>query len=131
MWRLYLICLVEHRKPIPRDEYHRTTRPAFAVRTRVFYFVAGFSWKLYEFEDSVFGSCSEEYTPFGRVETKSLRCYVGRTKLAHAQYARVRDVIEVVLTDVFVSDIIECVVVNSECRSFALEFEDDQAIIVT
>jgi len=86
---------------------------------------------LYEFEDSVFGSCSEEYTPFSRVEAEGLRCYVGGTKLAHAQYTSVCAVIEVVLTDVFVSDIIESVVVYSECRSFALEFEDDQAIIVT
>ena len=86
---------------------------------------------MYEFEDSVFGSCSEEYTPFSRVEAEGLRCYVGGTKLAHAQYTSVCAVIEVVLTDVFVSDIIESVVVYSECRSFALEFEDDQAIIVT
>jgi hypothetical protein len=129
--RLYLICLVEHRKPIPRNEYDRTTGSAFTVRARILYFVARFSWELHEFEDAIFGSCGEEYAPFGRVEAECLRCDVGGAKLAHAQYACICAVIEIVLTDVFVSDIVEGVIVHSECRSFALEFEDDQAIIVT
>lgn len=127
----YLIRLVEHCEPIPRNEYDRTTGSTFTVRTRILYFIASFSWELHEFEDAIFGSCGEEYTPFGRVEAECLRCDVGGAKLAHAQYACICSVVEIVLTDVFVSDIVECVIVNSERRSFSLEFEDNQAIVMT
>jgi len=129
--RLYLVGLVEHRKPISRNEYDRTTRSAFAVRARILYFIDRFSWELHKFEDAIFRRRGEEYAPFGRVEAECLRCDVGRAKFTHAQHARVCAVVEIVLTDVFVSDIIEGVVVHRECRSFALKFEDDQPIIVT
>lgn len=129
----YLVSFVQNSESIACHKNGARACSPLAFHTRIFQLPTGLTGprKIAELVDAVVATDGGDDGSFGRIEAQCPGRNVLRAKFAHTQKTDIGSRVEVVLTNVFVPDIVEGVLVNSESRAFPFEFEDDQARVMT
>lgn len=78
----------------------------------------------------VVGGYRDENCTFSRVEAQGSRGDILAAKLPHAEETDIRAIVEIIRANVFVTNVIECIVVNGECWAFTLQLENNESTVV-
>jgi hypothetical protein len=122
--------LVQHSKSIPSHEDSTLAIPFLAINRRILYFSLCLIWQVRQLEHPVIRRDGEDHCAFRRVETESPWWDIRASEFAYAKQANVGAGVEVVRTDIFVSNVVECVLVDCKCWAFALQFEHYETAVM-
>jgi hypothetical protein len=135
----YLARLVQNCKPISSHKNSTLSTPFLPIHTRIFHLsspaCSGPTPRLRrqprQLIQPIVARDGNNHRPLRWVETERPRGHVWASEFPDAQQADVRAGVEVVCSYVLVADVVERVGVHGKGGTLALEFEDDQTVVVS